>query len=213
MKYKAIIFDLDGVICFTDEYHFLAWQALAKKLGITNFTREDNAKQRGVSRMESLEVVLAKSDKKYTYEEKVELANYKNSLYVKMLQNMNESDLSNEVKSTLTELKNRGIKIAIGSSSKNAPLILNRLGILNLFDGISDGNNITKSKPNPEVFLKAAQFISVEPKECYVVEDAIAGIDAALAGGFTSVAIGDATKHSGAHYKISSFSELLNLPF
>lgn len=210
---KAVIFDLDGVICFTDEYHYRAWKALAEKLGIERFGREDNARQRGVSRMESLEIVLEKSDKQYTAEEKKQFADYKNLLYVEMLRDMSEKDLSDEVRDTLNELRRRGVKLAIGSSSKNTPYILERLGLGAFFDAVSDGNNITRSKPDPEVFLKAAEFLNLPPEECYVIEDAFAGIDAGNAGGFSTVAIGEATKHAKADFKIERFSDILKLPF
>ena len=175
MKFKGVIFDLDGVLCFTDDYHYQAWKSLADDLNIY-FDREINNRLRGVSRMASLDIVLEKSNKSYTKEEKIALATKKNDIYVKLLDNITENDCSNEVRNTLLELKRRGIKIAIGSSSKNTPKILNRLGIYSYFDAISDGNNITHSKPNPEVFLKAAQFINENPQDCLIVEDAIAGI-------------------------------------
>jgi beta-phosphoglucomutase len=211
MKYKGIIFDLDGVICFTDEYHFLAWKQLAIELGIKNFTREDNNRQRGVSRMDSLEVVLEKSDKKYTYEEKLAFADKKNNIYRSLLEFMSEKDLPADVKNTLFTLKETGIKLAIGSSSKNTMFILKKLGLDNFFDAVSDGNNITKSKPDPEVFLKAAQFINLKPRECLVIEDAYKGIDAAADGGFNSVGIGDASNYSKATYKIKSIKEILDI--
>lgn len=210
MKFKGIIFDLDGVLCFTDDYHYQAWKSLADDLNIY-FDREINNRLRGVSRMASLDIVLEKSNKKYSDEEKIALATKKNDIYVKLLDNITENDCSNEVRNTLLELKRRGIKIAIGSSSKNTPKILNRLGIYSYFDAISDGNNITHSKPNPEVFLKAAQFINENPQDCLIVEDAIAGIDAGIAGGFKTAAIGDATKYDKPDYKLNKLSDLLDI--
>lgn len=210
MKFKGIIFDLDGVLCFTDDYHYQAWKSLADDLNIY-FDREINNRLRGVSRMASLDIVLEKSNKQYSDEEKVALATKKNDIYVKLLDNITENDCSNEVRNTLLELKRRGIKIAIGSSSKNTPKILNRLGIYSYFDAISDGNNITHSKPNPEVFLKAAQFINENPQDCLIVEDAIAGIDAGIAGGFKTAAIGDATKYDKPDYKLNKLSDLLDI--
>ena len=211
MNVKGVIFDLDGVLCSTDEYHFLAWKALAEKLGITDFTRKDNARQRGVSRMESLEIVLEKAHKQYTQEEKLQFAEYKNNLYKEMLGRMSEADLSDDVRHTLLSLRARKIKLAVGSSSKNTPLILRRLGLHDFFDALSDGNNITRSKPDPEVFLKAAEYLHLAPHDCIVVEDAHAGIDAAKAGGFTAVAIGDAKTHAAADYKIDVLSDLLKI--
>lgn len=210
MKFKGVIFDLDGVLCFTDDYHYQAWKSLADDLNIY-FDREINNRLRGVSRMASLDIVLEKSNKKYSDEEKIALATKKNDIYVKLLDNITENDCSNEVRNTLLELKRRGIKIAIGSSSKNTPKILNRLGIYSYFDAISDGNNITHSKPNPEVFLKAAQFINENPQDCLIVEDAIAGIDAGIAGGFKTAAIGDATKYDKPDYKLNKLSDLLDI--
>ena len=210
MKFKGVIFDLDGVLCFTDDYHYQAWKSLADDLNIY-FDREINNRLRGVSRMASLDIVLEKSNKQYSDEEKIALATKKNDIYVKLLDNITENDCSKEVRNTLLELKRRGIKIAIGSSSKNTPKILNRLGIYSYFDAISDGNNITHSKPNPEVFLKAAQFINENPQDCLIVEDAIAGIDAGINGGFKTAAIGDATKYDKPDYKLSKLSDLLDI--
>ena len=210
MKFKGVIFDLDGVLCFTDDYHYQAWKSLADDLNIY-FDREINNRLRGVSRMASLDIVLEKSNKSYTKEEKIALATKKNDIYVKLLDNITENDCSNEVRNTLLELKRRGIKIAIGSSSKNTPKILNRLGIYSYFDAISDGNNIAHSKPNPEVFLKAAEFINENPQDCLIVEDAIAGIDAGINGGFKTAAIGDATKYDKPDYKLNKLSDLLDI--
>lgn len=211
MKFKGVIFDLDGVICSTDEYHYMAWKALAEKLGITTFTREDNKRQRGVSRMESLEVVLEKCDKIFTDEEKLALADEKNEIYKKMLVNMSPADLSEEVKTTLDKLRAGGLKLAIGSSSKNTPAILSRLGLGGYFDAVADGNCITHSKPHPEVFLKAAEMLSLEPSECLVVEDAAAGAQAGHAGGFKVAGIGEAAKSGYTTYPISTFSDLLKV--
>lgn len=208
MKYEGIIFDLDGVICSTDEYHYLAWKMLAEKLGINDFTKKDNERQRGVSRMESLEVVLEKTDRKFTAEEKLALATEKNEYYKKLLSQMSEKDLSDEVKDTLNAIKAAGIKIAIGSSSKNAKFILTRIGLINSFDAISDGENITRTKPDPQVFTMAAEFLGLEPGRCLVVEDAEAGIKAGRDGGFDTAAIGSATKSALATYRLKTFSDL-----
>jgi len=210
MKYKAIIFDLDGVICFTDKYHYLAWKALADRENIY-FDEVINNRLRGVSRMASLDIILEKASKEYSLEEKNEMANYKNEIYKKYLLKMSPSDLSIETYNTLIELKNKGLKIAIGSSSKNTKLILTQLGIIDLFDAISDGTNITNSKPDPEVFLKAASFINENPSDCLVVEDAYAGIDAGYNGGFDTCGIGDASNYEKATYKIGAFSEIIDI--
>ncbi len=208
---KGFIFDLDGVITSTDEFHYLAWKKLAEQLGINNFTKEDNLRQRGVSRMESLEVVLEKSDKTYSLEEKKALADYKNSIYKALLEKMDSSYLSDEVKTTLEALKKKGYRLAIGSSSKNAKYILYKLGLDDFFDAVSDGNNITKSKPDPEVFLKAKDMLGLKACECVVVEDAISGIDAANSGGFYSVGIGPASHYKKACRRIKKFSSLLKI--
>ncbi len=210
MKYQGIIFDLDGVICSTDEYHYLAWKALADRLGIP-FDRERNNLLRGVSRMASLEIILEKSNKTYTEEEKAAFAEEKNTLYRQLLSRMSPADLSDDVRSTLEELRKTGLLLAIGSSSKNTPYILQRIGLGNFFDAVADGNCITHSKPHPEVFLKAADMIGLPPQTCLVVEDAHAGVEAALAGGFDCAAMGDARDDERATWHLQRFSDLLKL--
>lgn len=166
MKYQAVIFDLDGVICFTDEYHYLAWKQMADSLGVY-FDREINNRLRGVSRMESLEIVLERYEgPALSAERKAELAAMKNDIYRESLAQMSPADLSDEVRSTLDGLRGMGLKLAIGSSSKNTPFILGQLGLGGYFDAVSDGNNITRSKPDPEVFLKAAEMLGLEPSVC-----------------------------------------------
>jgi beta-phosphoglucomutase len=207
---KAVIFDLDGVICFTDKYHYRAWKKLADKEGIY-FDETINNRLRGVSRMASLDIILEKANKAYSQEEKEQMAQEKNDTYVKLLENMSPADLSDEVKETLDELRNRGYKLAIGSSSKNTKRILKQIGLGDYFDAISDGTNITNSKPDPEVFLKAAEMISEKPEDCLVVEDALAGIEAAYRGGFKSAGIGEAATHAHVTYPITAFSDLKNI--
>ena len=204
---KGIIFDLDGVICFTDEYHYFAWKQIADEENIP-FDRSDNERLRGVSRKESLEIILEKSEKTYSEEEKEVLMERKNNIYKEQLQKMSEKDLSMEVKETLEALKKKGLLLAIGSSSKNTKFILKQIGLENFFHAISDGTNITKSKPHPEVFLKAADMLELSPKECLVVEDAHAGIDAAVAGGFKSAGIGSAKDYEKTTYPLEAFSDL-----
>jgi len=210
VKYRAVIFDLDGVICSTDQYHYQAWKELADYLGVP-FDEATNNKLRGISRGDSLDIILRKSDTIYNKEEKEELAEKKNLSYRKLLEGMTPEDLDPEVKLVLTEVKNRGMKIAIGSSSKNAKLILKRLGIESEFDTISDGNNIEKAKPDPEIFLKAAEWLGIEPKDCLVVEDAKSGVLAAAAGGMDCAAIGDARKYGLAEYELESLKDLLDI--
>jgi beta-phosphoglucomutase len=204
---KAVIFDLDGVICFTDQYHFKAWKALADEEGIY-FDENINNRLRGVSRMDSLEIILEKADRTYSQEEKEQMAQKKNDLYVSLLAQMSPADLSDEVKGTLDELRSRGYRLAIGSSSKNTKRILKQIGLGDYFDAISDGTNITNSKPDPEVFLKAAEMLGEQPADCLVVEDALAGIEAAYRGGFQSAGIGEAATHAHVTYPINTFSDL-----
>lgn len=211
MSINGIIFDLDGVICFTDEYHYLAWKEMADGMGVY-FDREINNRLRGVSRMASLEIILERYDgPTLSQEEKEALATRKNEIYRGLLGRMTPADLPAEVKQTLDGLRAKGMKLSIGSSSKNAPFILERIGLADYFDAISDGNNITHSKPDPEVFLKAAQFLGLEPSECIVVEDAVAGAQAGHAGGFTVACVGDAAREKIGHYNMESICELLEL--
>lgn len=206
---KGIIFDLDGVLVHTDEMHYLAWKQVADRIGV-EFNREINNRLRGVSRMESLEIILENA-KPISDAEKLNLSDEKNTAYKKLLQTLSEEDVDSDVKMVLRELKNRNIKLAIGSSSKNAGFILKQIKLTDFFDAVSDGNNIEKSKPDPEVFLKAAEFLMLKPSDCAVVEDAYAGIDAAIAGGFYSVGIGDASSYDKADMKIQRITEVLNL--
>lgn len=209
-KYKGIIFDLDGVICNTDEFHYIAWKKLADKLNIY-FDREINNRLRGVSRIKSLEIILELSKRKYTDSEKSEFAEEKNDNYKKLLQKMSPNSLTEDVKSTLTAIKKQDFKIAIGSSSKNTLYILERVGLSQFFDTVVDGNQIKNSKPNPEVFLKAAQNLNLCPNECLVVEDAFTGIEAAVNGGFDSAGIGDAYTDEKAVYHIKNLSDLMKI--
>ena len=209
MEYKGIIFDLDGVICSTDEYHYLAWKTLADRLSIP-FDRERNHLIRGLSRMASLEIILEKSGRIFSETEKNALAEEKNQLYRKLLCRMSPADLSEDVKHTLLSLRSSGIKLAIGSSSKNTPFILDRIGLGNFFDAVADGNCISRSKPDPEVFLKAAAMLGLQPSECLVVDDAHSGIEAALAGGFDCEATGYAKQDERAKFHLSQLSDLVS---
>lgn len=208
MKYKGIIFDLDGVICHTDKYHYQAWKKLADKLGIY-FDQEINNRLRGVSRMESFDIILEKYHGQMSPEDKVRYAAEKNDLYRELLKNMTTDDLDPQVKETLDTLRSRGLLLAIGSSSKNAGFILERLGLDGYFDAVSDGNHISRSKPDPEVFLKAAEYLDLQPQDCLVVEDAQSGLEAAIAGNMDCAAIGDAVKCNKANYNLETFSDLL----
>ena len=210
MKYEAVIFDLDGVICFTDKYHYQAWKAVADELGIY-FDEEINNRLRGVSRMESFEIILERYDGVMSEEDKIAYTTKNNDIYKELLKNMSPADLSSEVKKTLDALRAKGLKLAIGSSSKNTPFILGQLGLGDYFDAISDGNNITKSKPDPEVFVKASQFVETPADKCLVVEDAKAGLEAAIGGGMDCAAIGDAVKSGLGTYNLTMFSDLLKV--
>lgn len=207
---KAFIFDLDGVIVSTDSLHYKAWKALADSEGIY-FDEEINNRLRGVSRMESLEIILEKATRAYTDEEKIAMAEKKNNIYRELLQVLTPNDRLEGVTETLQALRDKGYKLAIGSSSKNTPIILEKIGYGDYFDAISDGNNITNSKPNPEVFLKAAEYLKLEPKDCYVVEDAEAGIQAAKSGGFTAIGVGEAAKDERADYALNAFADLIEI--
>ncbi len=206
---KGVIFDLDGVIVHTDELHYWAWKRIAEQLG-AEFDRETNNRLRGVSRMESLDIVLERS-RPLSSAEKQSLASEKNGIYRGLLNSLSENDVETAVPETLRALRGGGIKLAIGSSSKNAPLILERTKLACYFDAVSDGNNISRSKPDPEVFLLAAEYLGLAPHECAVVEDARAGIDAANAGGFISAGIGDASRYGGADYKLNSITDIIEI--
>ena len=210
MTYRGIIYDLDGVICNTDEYHYEAWKSVSDEEGIY-FDRVINNRLRGVSRRESLEIILERYEGEMSEEKKLEVLERKNGIYLELLEKMTAKDLSAEVKETLDLLRAKGLKQAIGSSSRNAVTILNKLGLGDYFDAISDGSMIARSKPDPEVFLLAASMIGLEPKECLVVEDAIAGAEAAQAGGMDCAAMGDAVSSEIPKYKLNSFSDLLDL--
>lgn len=196
MDLKAVIFDLDGVLVTTDEYHYGAWKRMADEEGIT-FDRQDNERLRGISRMESLEIILEKANREYSLVEKNALAAKKNRYYRQALLELNETDILDGVQSFLDALDEVGILYAVGSSSKNAPLILQRTGLDKRFDIVVDGNGISRSKPDPEVFLKASKALGIEAGKCLVVEDAKAGVEAALAAGMPVVGVGSASGVEG----------------
>lgn len=211
MSIKGLIFDLDGVIVFTDKFHYQAWKQMADKMAIY-FDETINNRLRGVSRAESLEIILEKYEgEPLSAEKKEEMMTEKNDTYRELLGTMTEADVTDAVKDTLKQLRADGYKLAIGSSSKNAKFILEKVGITDLFDAISDGTNITHSKPDPEVFVKAGEFLGLSASDCIVVEDAYAGIDAAKAAGMIAVAIGDAASYDKADFKIQSFTELIDI--
>lgn len=205
MKYKAVIFDLDGVIVCTDECHYKGWKKLADEEGIY-FDREINQRLRGVSRMESLEIVLEKANKAYTAEEKAEMAERKNNFYREYIKDLTPADVLPGVMDFCEKLRAQGVKLAIGSSSKNTPAILKGIGLDTYFDAVADGNQITKSKPDPEVFLLAAKLVGIAPADCMVVEDAEAGVEAAIAGGMDVLGLGKAVENSNATYKAAGLN-------
>lgn len=208
---KAVIFDLDGVLVFTDQFHYQAWKKLADRLGIC-FNEEINNRLRGVSRMASLEIILENyHGPAFTSAEKAALAEEKNESYRELLRTMTSQDVSQGVRDTLAELRARGYKLAVGSSSKNTRFILEKTALTDAFDKISDGNNISRSKPDPEVFLKAAEYLEEKAVECLVVEDAEAGIEAGIAGGMKTAAIGDAVKCGKADYALRTIGDLLKI--
>ncbi|MBA4407905.1 MAG: beta-phosphoglucomutase [Bacteroidota bacterium] len=187
---EACLFDLDGVVVDTANYHYIAWKALAEELGF-EFTLEDNERLKGVSRSQSLEILLEIGGKQFTEQEKLAMAEKKNALYVSYIEKMTPEEILPGVEKFLQELRQNGIKIALGSASKNSPMILERIQLSAMFDAIVDGNSISEAKPNPEVFLKGAEKLGVLPENCVVFEDAIAGIEAAQNANMYSVGIGD----------------------
>ena len=209
MKFEAMIFDLDGVLVFTDQFHYKAWGEVARQLEIY-FDEKINDRLRGVSRMQSLDIILERyTGAPLAPAQKLALAKQKNNSYRALLQTMAPQDVPAEIRQTLQQLRNAGVKLAVGSSSKNAKLILQKTQLTGLFDAVADGNNITRSKPDPEVFLKAASFLGVAPQNSLVIEDAPAGIEAAKAGGFASASIGGAVPQGLAEYHLQTLADLL----
>lgn len=208
MDIKAVIFDLDGVLVSTDDMHRRAWEKLAKRLGIP-FDDETNRKLLGLSRMESLDIILG--GRPFTAEQKQELAEEKNQSYRELISQMTPADVSFDVLLTLNTLKAQGFLTAIGSSSKNAPVIVEKTSLGRFFDAIADGNCITRSKPDPEVFLKAAEMLEISPENSMVIEDAEAGIAAARAGGFYCASIGQAAKMQLGDFKLDKLSDILGI--
>lgn len=209
-QFDAVIFDLDGVICYTDEYHYRAWKTMADGIGVP-FDRTINNRLRGVSRMASLDIILEKSACAFSPAEKEALADQKNEMYKALLAEMSPKDLPASVKGTLDALRGKGYHIAIGSSSKNTPFILQQIGLNGYFDAVSDGNNISRSKPDPEVFLKAAQMLHVPPERCLVVEDAVSGVQAAHSGGMKAACVGDAAREGAGDWNLNDVEELLTI--
>ncbi|MEH7453334.1 beta-phosphoglucomutase [Gottfriedia acidiceleris] len=206
---EAIIFDLDGVITDTAEFHYLAWKKLGEELGIP-FDREFNETLKGVSRTDSLERILKLGNRQndFTESEKNELATKKNAHYIELIRNISEKDLLPGIESFLKQIKQAGIKISMASASKNALMVVKSLGIINYFDHIVDASTVINSKPHPEVFLKAAEAVSAKPENCIGVEDAAAGVDAINGANMFSVAIGETAILGHANLVLSSTEEL-----
>ena len=210
----GVIFDLDGVIVSTDNCHYLAWKRMADEEGI-EFDRKINERLRGVSRMESLAIILEKAAKEYSEAEKQAMASRKNGYYVELIGSLTENDILPGAMDTLNGLKEKGIKVAVGSSSRNTPIILKQIGLSDFFDAVADGNAIKNSKPDPEVFLLAAKLLNLDPANCLVVEDADAGVQAALAGGMRVLGVGSASVNPTATFtaenlETADFESILN---
>ncbi|MCF6212910.1 MAG: beta-phosphoglucomutase [Flavobacteriaceae bacterium] len=205
--FKAVIFDLDGVIVDTAKYHFEAWNELAKKLGF-EITTHQNEQLKGVSRIKSLDIILEWGHIDLTQEQKDILLIQKNKTYLEFINRLDKSDILPEIVNVLNYLKSNNTAIALGSASKNALPILEKLGIKSLFDAIVDGTVVEKAKPNPEVFLKAANKLGVAPKDCIVIEDARAGVEAANSAKMLSVGIGSKEVLSNANYILEDTSKL-----
>ncbi|MGL2965069.1 beta-phosphoglucomutase [Flavobacterium sp. XGLA_31] len=205
MTKKAFIFDLDGVIVDTAKYHFLAWQKIAAELGI-EFTPEHNEELKGVSRVRSLDIILALGNIKATPEDKEKWLTQKNADYLSYIENMDESEILPGVINVLQFIKEKQQFIALGSASKNARPILEKVKILHLFDAIVDGNDVTNAKPDPEVFLRAAQLVNAKNEDAIVFEDSVAGIQAANIANMISVGIGDDKILHEAKYNFKDFT-------
>jgi len=202
---KGIIFDLDGVIVDTAKYHYLAWKNLAQKWNY-DFTPKENELLKGVSRVKSLEILLEKAGIQLNEEEKQKALIEKNDEYLKYIEKLDQNEMLPGILALINWLEKEKIPFALGSASKNAPAILDKLGIKNKFSAIVDGNNVQKAKPDPEVFLQAAEKLGLEPAECIVIEDAQAGIEAAKKAGMTAVAIGK--KLQNADYNLEDTAQL-----
>lgn len=207
MNPKAFIFDLDGVIVDTAKYHYLAWQKIAGRLGI-DFTHEHNELLKGVSRIRSLDIILGLGNVEAAQEDKDKWLVEKNEDYLGYITNMNADEILPDVERILQYLKDNEQKIALGSASKNARPILEKVGILHFFDAIVDGNDVTNAKPDPEVFLRAAQMLGIPANESVVFEDAVAGVQAANAAGMVSIGIGEAKTLHEAQHNFNDFTEI-----
>lgn len=203
--HKALLFDLDGVLVDTARYHYLAWKQMADELGIP-FTRQDNERLKGVSRMRSLEIILELGNRVMPEAEKAACCQRKNRIYVDYIRRMEETEVLPGVKAFLEAARANGYAVALGSASKNTALILERLHLTGYFDAIVDGTRVSRTKPDPEVFLLGARELGVSPEDCIVFEDAAAGIQAAHAGGMKAVGIGSAEMLPEADFHMPGFA-------
>ncbi|WP_333865499.1 beta-phosphoglucomutase [Sphingobacterium sp.] len=206
---RAVLFDLDGVLVDTAIYHFQAWRRLASELGYS-FSVVDNEQLKGVSRVESLELILNWAGLEKSETEKADLLTKKNQWYLELIEQLNPEHLLAGSLDLLKKLQEKGIKIALGSASKNALGILEKTGIIAYFDALIDGNVVQLSKPNPEVFLKGAEVLGIEPAYCLVLEDAQAGIDAARAAGMQVIGVGQAEHLNGADLVVADLGTLVD---
>lgn len=204
---QLFIFDLDGVITDTAEYHYLAWKSLANTYSL-KFNREINEQLRGVSRIESLNIILKENEMHITREKTNEWANLKNDFYIELINEITPKDLLPGVVELLEELKNKNVKIALGSASKNAKPVIERLGISRYFDYIGDGFSVKNSKPAPDLFLHVAKELRINPNNCIVVEDAEAGLEAAISAGMKTIGIGPKNRLKKANYIYDSIEEI-----
>lgn len=204
---KGCIFDLDGVIVDTAKYHYLAWKKIADEFGFV-FTEKDNERLKGVSRMASLDILLSIGGVHLSEGEKLQIADKKNEIYLGYILKMTPDEVLPGVLTFLKTLRDQGIKISLGSASKNAKTILHQVGIENLFDAVADGTNVSKAKPDPEVFLKGAELLNLSPADCVVFEDARAGIEAAHRAGMKCVGIGDSVTLREADIVVGGFLDL-----
>lgn len=207
---NAVIFDLDGVLCYTDRLHYIAWKKVCDEYDL-DFDEEENQKLRGVSRLDCVDIILSDQKKLYDNFNKTEFATRKNSEYKKLLSTLSSKDIAPGAIETLIELRKRKNRLAVGSSSRNALQILEQLDMDRYFDAVVDGSVLTKSKPAPEVFIRAADRLNVLCKDAVVVEDAVSGIDAAVSGGFITAGIGDALNSPFLDYRLNSISDLLEI--
>ncbi|WP_312137909.1 beta-phosphoglucomutase [Sphingobacterium sp.] len=207
MGLQACLFDLDGVLVDTAKYHYLAWKQLANSLGF-DFTELQNEELKGISRVESLKKILKWGGLDFPEERQDELASLKNSWYVEMISEMKADEVLSGSFELLEELRENQIKIALGSASKNAQLILDNTGLTPYFDVIVDGNVVSKSKPDPEVFLKGAEMLHISPSGCVVFEDASAGVEAALRATMKAIGIGSPKELSKAHLVVGDLTKI-----